>query len=88
MSAYSSSKGAVIAYAKSVGKEHALSGITVNSLAPATIRTAMLASMDKQQVKALTDKIPMRRYIVVQHSRMHVTLAGLGFGLGVGLGAV
>lgn len=68
MSAYSASKGAVIAYAKSVGKEHALTGITVNSLAPATIHTAMLASMDPQQVKALTDKIPMRRYCLTLYN--------------------
>ena len=63
MSPYSASKGAVIAYAKSVGKEHALTGITINSLAPATVQTPMLASMDPQQVKAISDKIPMKRYV-------------------------
>lgn len=61
MSAYSSTKAGVIGLAKSIGKEYAETGITVNALAPAVIRTAMVEGMDPGQVKYMTDKIPMKR---------------------------
>lgn len=61
MSAYSSSKAGVIGLVKSVGKELAETGITVNALAPAVIRTAMVEAMEPAQVKYMTDKIPMKR---------------------------
>lgn len=61
MLAYSASKAAVIAMTKVQGKEYAETGITVNALAPAVIRTAMVAQMPDEQVKYMTDKIPMKR---------------------------
>ena len=61
MCAYSMSKAAVIGLVKSVGKEYAETGITVNALAPAVVRTEMVENMDQQQVKQLTDKIPAKR---------------------------
>lgn len=38
-----------------------LLGITVNALAPAVVRTAMVEGMNPAQVKYMTDKIPMQR---------------------------
>lgn len=61
MLAYSASKAAVIGLTKSMGKEYAESGITINALAPAVIRTAMVEAMPDTQVKYMTDKIPMKR---------------------------
>lgn len=61
MLAYSMSKAAVIAMAKVQGKEYAQTGITVNAIAPAVIRTEMVASLPDVQVKYMTDKIPMQR---------------------------
>lgn len=61
MLAYSASKAAVIGMAKVQGKEYAGTGITVNALAPAVIRTKMVESMPEEQVKYMTDKIPMKR---------------------------
>ena len=61
MLAYSASKAAVIGMTKVQGKEYAESGITVNALAPAVIRTAMVDAMPPEQVKYMTDKIPMKR---------------------------
>ena len=61
MLAYSASKAAVICMAKVQGKEYAEAGITVNALAPAVIRTPLVDMMPEQQVKYMTDKIPMRR---------------------------
>jgi 2-dehydro-3-deoxy-L-rhamnonate dehydrogenase (NAD+) len=61
MMAYSASKAAVIGMTKSQGKELAGTGVTVNALAPAVIRTAMVEAMPATQVKYMTDKIPMQR---------------------------
>lgn len=61
MLAYSASKAAVIAMAKVQGKEYAETNITINALAPAVIKTPFLNAMPPEQVKYMTDKIPMMR---------------------------
>ncbi len=61
MAAYSASKAGLIGLVKSMGKEYAETGITVNALAPAVIRTPMVASLPEVQVTYMTDKIPMKR---------------------------
>lgn len=61
MLAYSASKAAVIGMTKVQGKEYAETGITVNALAPAVIQTPMVDAMPSEQVKYMTDKIPMKR---------------------------
>jgi NAD(P)-dependent dehydrogenase (short-subunit alcohol dehydrogenase family) len=61
MVAYSSSKAAVIGMTKVQGKEYAETGITVNALAPAVIRTPLVEVMPPDQVKYMTDKIPAKR---------------------------
>lgn len=67
MSAYSMSKAAVIGLVKSAGKEYAETGITINAIAPAVVRTAMVEALDPQVVKYMTDKIPMKRYVGGHH---------------------
>jgi 3-oxoacyl-[acyl-carrier protein] reductase len=61
MIAYSSSKAAVIGMTKVQGKEYAETGITINALAPAVIRTPLVEVMPPEQVKYMTDKIPAKR---------------------------
>lgn len=61
MLAYSASKAAVIGMAKVQGKEYAELGITVNALAPAVIKTALVEAMPHEQVEYMTSKIPMKR---------------------------
>merc|ERR1712224_29258 len=63
MLAYSASKAAVIGLTKVMGKDYANMGvdITVNCVAPAVVRTAMVDAMPPEQVKYMTDKIPMSR---------------------------
>ncbi|HEX7846928.1 MAG TPA: SDR family NAD(P)-dependent oxidoreductase [Chitinophagaceae bacterium] len=61
MLAYSSSKAAVIGMTKVQGKEYAETGITINALAPAVIRTPLVDGLPEKQVKYMTDKIPMKR---------------------------
>mmetsp|Transcript_33072 Transcript_33072/g.69606 ORF Transcript_33072/g.69606 Transcript_33072/m.69606 type:complete len:640 (+) Transcript_33072:87-2006(+) len=59
MLAYSTSKAAVIGLTKTIGKEYAMNGITCNAIAPAVIRTKMVDDMPAEQVKYMTEKIPM-----------------------------
>lgn len=61
MAAYSASKAAVIGLTKVIAKDYAETGITCNSVAPAVIKTAMVASLPPEQVKYMVDKIPMKR---------------------------
>jgi len=61
MTAYSATKAGLIGMVKSMGKDYAETGITINALAPAVIRTPMVAALPDTQVKYMTDKIPMRR---------------------------
>jgi NAD(P)-dependent dehydrogenase (short-subunit alcohol dehydrogenase family) len=61
MSPYSATKGAVIAFTKSIGKEVATEGICVNAVAPAVIRTHILDQLTPEQVDYMTQRIPMRR---------------------------
>lgn len=61
MLAYSASKAAVIGMTKVQGKEYAVSGITINALAPAVIKTALVEAMPEEQVNYMTAKIPMKR---------------------------
>ena len=61
MSAYSASKGAVIALTKSLAKEVAADGVCINSVTPAVIRTRILEQLSDEQVAYMTDRIPMKR---------------------------
>lgn len=61
MLAYSASKAALIGMTKVQGKEYAETGITINAMAPAVIRTPLVDAMPETQVKYMTDKIPMKR---------------------------
>jgi 2-dehydro-3-deoxy-L-rhamnonate dehydrogenase (NAD+) len=68
MLAYSASKAALIGMTKVQGKEYAETGITINAMAPAVIRTPLVDAMPDVQVKYMTDKIPMRRCGTLQEA--------------------
>ena len=59
--AYSATKAGLIGMVKSVGKEYATSGVTINAMAPALIESPMSESFSEQQMTALKAKIPMDR---------------------------
>ncbi len=61
LSAYSASKAAVIGLTKSLGKELATSGVLVNAIAPAVIRTPMNDRTAPEVLARLTSLIPMGR---------------------------
>ncbi len=62
MSAYSSSKAAVIAFTKSLAKEVAQQNIVVHCVAPALIETRMVEIMGSEQREFLLSKIPLGRF--------------------------
>lgn len=61
MSAYSATKAGLIGFTKSLGKEVAQDGITVNNVTPAVVRTKILEQLTPEQVDYMTQRIPMRR---------------------------
>jgi 3-oxoacyl-[acyl-carrier protein] reductase len=72
-SAYSASKAAVIALTKSLGKELAKTGIRVNCITPAAVKTEMFAQMTEQHIQYMLSKIPMERFGTVEEMASLVT---------------
>lgn len=60
-SAYSASKGALLAFTKALAKELGYSGIRVNSVSPGVIDTAMNARYSNEEMAALKEEIPLGR---------------------------
>lgn len=56
---YAASKAALIGFTKSVAREFASRGITVNALAPGFIETDMTAALDEKMRAELLNKIPL-----------------------------
>ncbi len=61
-SAYSTSKAAVIGLTKSLGKELAATGIRVNCVTPAAVKTAIFDQMTPEHIQFMLSKIPMGRF--------------------------
>jgi 2-dehydro-3-deoxy-L-rhamnonate dehydrogenase (NAD+) len=61
-SAYSASKAGVIGLTKSLGKELAKTGIRVNCVTPAAVRTAIFDQITQQHIDFMLSKIPLGRF--------------------------
>jgi NAD(P)-dependent dehydrogenase (short-subunit alcohol dehydrogenase family) len=61
MASYSATKAGLIGLVKSMGKDYAESGVTVNALAPAVIRTPLVEALPQATVDYMTQRIPMHR---------------------------
>ncbi|WP_411877868.1 SDR family NAD(P)-dependent oxidoreductase [Polaromonas sp. YR568] len=61
-SAYSASKAAVIALTKSLGKELADTGVRVNCVTPAAVKTPIFEQMTPEFIQFMLSKIPMGRF--------------------------
>ncbi len=61
MTAYSATKAGLIGLVKSMAKDYAETGITINALAPAVIRTPLVEALPQATIDYMTAKIPMRR---------------------------
>jgi len=60
--AYSASKAGVIGLTKSLGKELAQTGIRVNCVTPAAVRTPLFAQMTQEHIDFMLSKIPLGRF--------------------------
>ncbi|HVE48502.1 MAG TPA: SDR family NAD(P)-dependent oxidoreductase [Casimicrobiaceae bacterium] len=60
--AYSASKAGVIGLTKSLGKELAKTGIRVNCVTPAAVRTAIFDQITQQHIDFMLSKIPLGRF--------------------------
>ncbi len=65
-SAYSASKAAVIGLTKSLGKELARTGIRVNCVTPAAVKTAIFDQMTQAHIDFMLSKIPLGRFGLVE----------------------
>ena len=59
---YSASKGGIISFTKSLSREMAKLGITVNAVCPGLIATPMTEAMDQETKKHFLSMIPMGRF--------------------------
>jgi NAD(P)-dependent dehydrogenase (short-subunit alcohol dehydrogenase family) len=67
-SAYSAAKAAVIGLTKSLGKELAKDGVSVNAVTPATIETPILDQVSAAHIAYMRSKIPMERFGTVDEA--------------------
>jgi 3-oxoacyl-[acyl-carrier protein] reductase len=65
-SAYSASKAAVIGLTKSLGKELAKNGVTVNCVTPAAVKTPIFDQVAQYHIDFMLSKIPMGRFGLVE----------------------
>jgi NAD(P)-dependent dehydrogenase (short-subunit alcohol dehydrogenase family) len=65
ISGYATAKAGVIGLAKSMAKELADSGVTVNCIAPAMTETPLLETMTEEHIRNMKAKIPMGRFVQI-----------------------
>jgi 3-oxoacyl-[acyl-carrier protein] reductase len=59
---YAASKGGIISFTKSLAREVARTGITVNAVCPGVIATAMTETLDEKTEREFLKMIPMGRF--------------------------
>jgi 2-dehydro-3-deoxy-L-rhamnonate dehydrogenase (NAD+) len=71
--AYSASKAALIAMTKSLAKELAETGVCVNAVTPAAVRTAIFDQMTQAHIDFMLSKIPAKRFGTVDEIAALIT---------------
>ena len=78
---YAASKAGIIGFTKTVAREVATRGITVNAVAPGFIETDMTAKLPEKLREEFLKKIPLGRFgTCAEVAEMIVVLAGAGSG--------
>lgn len=67
-SAYSAAKAGVIALTKSLGKELVGTGVLVNCVTPAAVRTDIFEQMSPEHIQFMLSKIPMGRFGTIEEN--------------------
>ncbi|MEM9130974.1 MAG: beta-ketoacyl-ACP reductase [Actinomycetota bacterium] len=94
---YSASKAGLLGLGRSLAREYASRGITVNLVAPGPIETDMLAALNDKQISAMTDLVPMGRVgkpdevaaavaFLASESAGYITGTTIGVDGGLGMG--
>jgi len=63
---YAASKAGVFGMTKTLAKEYAARGITVNAVAPGAVETEMTAALDEKVRQEILESIPMNRFAAVE----------------------
>lgn len=78
--AYSASKAGIIGFTKALAKELALSGISVNCVAPGVIDTGMNRYLSDEEKNELREKIPQGRFGTAEEvAKSILYFAGCGY---------
>ncbi len=77
-SVYAATKGAVNSMTKTLAKELAPYGITVNAVAPGFVETEMIDSVPDEKLKGYLDVIPMKRFAKAEEVAQTVSLLADG----------
>lgn len=72
-SLYSGSKGAIVAFTKSVAREVVADGIVVNCFSPGTMRTDLITNLPEERQEDVRKMIPLGRFATIEE--MAVNLA-------------
>lgn len=94
---YAASKAGLLGLGRSLAREFASRGITVNLVAPGPIETEMLAALDEAQIEAMLSQVPLGRVgqvdevaaavaFLVSESAGYITGATIPVDGGLGMG--
>ena len=71
-SLYSGTKGAIVAFSKSVAREVVADGIVVNCFSPGTMRTDLITNLSVERQEEVRQMIPLGRFATAEEMAMNL----------------